>query len=217
MTLIFKSHCYFGVGESEGWGGGSFGSDLQVDIPSRSGLMSGGQGGTDHLGQRAGPHCSRTPSIKMTFERHVYSGSKNKTKQNVFFRPNYLPSYSRRIPPDGSRHQPPPRAVGPEALPSDSAELWTRWTNRPRCTVTAVSLFFFFWKQEEHLAKRILSSQWNDVRRDLLSRAAAGASLRQAGPLACALCQFSCGKRPSQFRSLLEYSEDSVSKAIKVP
>lgn len=143
MTLIFKSHCYFGVGESEGWGGGSFGSDLQVDIPSRSGLMSGGQGGTDHLGQRAGPHCSRTPSIKMTFERHVYSGSKNKTKQNVFFRPNYLPSYSRRIPPDGSHHQPPPRAVGPEALPSDSAELWTRWTNRPRCTVTAVSLFFF--------------------------------------------------------------------------
>ena len=105
-----------------------------------------------------------------------------KTKQNVFFRPNYLPSCSRRIPPDGRCHQLPPRTVGPEVLPSDSAELWTRWTNRPRCTVTAVSLFFFFWKQEEHLAKRILSSQWDDVRQDLLSRAALGASLRQAGP-----------------------------------
>lgn len=107
-----------------------------------------------------------------------------------------------------------------------------RWARKP-CHLTRLSSghggqtgqdalsrqchFFFFWKQEEHLAKRILSSQWNDVRRDLLSRAAAGASLRQAGPPACALCQFSCGKRPSQFRSLLEYSEDSVSKAIKVP
>lgn len=70
--------------------------------------------------------------------------------------------------------------MGAEALPSDSAELWTRWTNKAKMHCHG-SVTFFFWKQEEHLAKRILSSQWNDVRRDLLSRAAAGASLCQAG------------------------------------
>lgn len=173
MTLGLESQR---VGEVQG--DGSFGSDLQVDVPSRSGLMSGGQGGTDYLGQRSGPHCSRTPFIKMTFERHVYSGLKIKNKMCSSGPTIFHPIQ------EGSRQ------MGAATSPR-----LTRWARkpchltrlssgrggqtRPRCTVTAVSLFF--WKQEEHLAKCILSSQWNDVRRDLLSRAAAGASLCQAG------------------------------------
>ena len=174
MTLGLESRR---VGEVQG--DGSFGSDLQVDVPSRSGLMSGGQGGSDHLGQRAGPHCSRTPSIKMTFERHVYSGLKIKTKMCSSGPTIFHPIQ------EGSRQ------MGAATSPR-----LARWARKP-CHLTRPSsgrggqtgqdalarqCHVFFWKQEEHLEKRVLSSQWNEVRRDLLSRAAVGASLRQAGP-----------------------------------
>ena len=174
MTLGLESRR---VGEVQG--DGSFGSDLQVDVPSRSGLMSGGQGGSDHLGQRAGPHCSRTPSIKMTFERHVYSGLKIKTKMCSSGPTIFHPIQ------EGSRQ------MGAATSPR-----LARWARKP-CHLTRPSsgrggqtgqdalarqCHVFFWKQEEHLEKRVLSSQWNDVRRDLLSRAAVGASLHQAGP-----------------------------------
>ena len=141
--------------------------------------VSGGQGGSDHLGQRAGPHCSRTPSIKMTFERHVYSGLKIKTKMCSSGPTIFHPIQ------EGSRQ------MGAATSPR-----LARWARKP-CHLTRPSsgrggqtgqdalarqCHVFFWKQEEHLEKRVLSSQWNDVRRDLLSRAAVGASLHQAGP-----------------------------------